>query len=50
MASELSKTAYKPRVSMLGSRKQLCINDEINKLDETKLNRKCNKLRKHAAC
>lgn len=41
VVNELRKTEYKPKLSVLGSREQLCVNTKINKLKSGLLNHAC---------
>jgi regulator of telomere elongation helicase 1 len=41
VVSELKKTDYKPKLSVLGSREQLCVNTKYNKLKSGSLNHAC---------
>lgn len=40
--SELRQTAYRPKMSILGSRDQLCVHEKISKLKGSSLNHACN--------
>ncbi|KAM3127657.1 hypothetical protein pb186bvf_020254 [Paramecium bursaria] len=50
VAKELKSTAYLPKFSMLGSRDQLCINDNANKFSGSLLNQECKRLVKSGTC
>ncbi len=42
VVSELKSTGYHPKMTILGSREQLCIHDKISKLKGSALNQACN--------
>ena len=47
---ELRSTAYRPRISVLGSRQQLCVHPEVSKLRGAAQNCACQKLVAAKAC
>jgi hypothetical protein len=47
---ELRSTAYRPRISVLGSRQQLCVHPEVSKLRGAAQNCACQKLVSAKAC
>lgn len=48
--SELKSTTYRPKVSVLGSRELLCVNEKISKLRGNLLNHACNSLTAQRKC
>jgi len=50
VVDELRDTAYRPRMSVLGSREQLCIHDKISKLKGAIINHACNSLNSRRGC
>ncbi len=50
VVDELRSTNYRPRMSVLGSREQLCIHDKISKLKGSVLNHSCNSLVSRRGC
>ena len=47
---ELKSTSYRPRMSVLGSREQLCVHDKISKLKSSALNHACNCITAQRSC
>jgi regulator of telomere elongation helicase 1 len=50
VVDELRSTAYRPRMSVLGSRDQLCVHDKISKLKGNLLNHACNAINARRGC
>lgn len=50
IVSELRATSYKPRMTVLGSREQLCVHERISKLRGAMLNHACNSLNTKRGC
>jgi regulator of telomere elongation helicase 1 len=50
VVEELKCTNYRPRMTVLGSRDQLCIHDKISKLKAGALNHACNTLNSQRGC
>ena len=48
--SELKRSGYTPRVSVLGSREQLCVNPSVSRLNEGAQTNECRRLCKSRAC
>lgn len=47
---ELRSTTYRPRMTVLGSRDQLCIHEKVSKLKNTLMNHACNSLNTKRKC
>lgn len=50
VVGELRKTSYKPRMTVVGSRDQLCVHDKISKLKGGALNHACQAATANRAC
>lgn len=50
VVDELRATNYRPRMTVLGSREQLCIHEKISKLKGAMINHACNALNTRRAC
>ena len=50
VVSELKSTTYLPRVTVLGSRDQLCVHEKISKFSSNILNHNCTNLTSKHAC
>ena len=50
VVSELKETSYKPRMTVMGSREQLCIHEKVSKLKKSVLNHACNSLNSKRSC
>jgi Rad3-related DNA helicase len=50
VVSELKETVYRPRMTVLGSREQLCIHEKVSKLRSSALNHACNSLNSKRGC
>jgi len=50
VVAELKSTAYRPRMSVLGSREQLCINSKYNMMKGSALNHACNAANAQRKC
>lgn len=50
VVSELKKTNFRPRIVHVASRSLLCINEDVNKLDNNMLIRRCHELKKGKSC
>jgi regulator of telomere elongation helicase 1 len=50
VVGELKSTSYKPRMTVLGSRDQLCVHEKISKLKGGALNHACNTANSQRAC
>lgn len=50
VVSELKSTAYVPRMTVLGSRDQLCVHEKVSKLSRNILNHNCTNLTSKHAC
>jgi len=50
IVQELRSTSYQPRMTVLGSREQLCIHEKVSKLKNGVINHACNSLNSKRAC
>lgn len=50
VVSELRETAYRPRMTVLGSREQLCVHEKVSKLKNGVINHACNSLNSKRGC
>lgn len=50
VVKELKNTVYKPTISILGSREQLCVNEEVKRLGGSLQNHACGELTKNRSC
>ncbi|KAJ1402048.1 hypothetical protein B484DRAFT_405534, partial [Ochromonadaceae sp. CCMP2298] len=50
VVGELRETSYKPRMTVLGSREQLCVHEKISKLKAGVINHACNSLNSKRGC
>jgi regulator of telomere elongation helicase 1 len=50
VVSELRETKYRPRMTVMGSREQLCVHEKISKLKSSVLNHACNSLNSKRGC
>ena len=50
VVSELKSTTYIPRMTVLGSRDQLCVHEKVSKLSRNILNHNCTNLTSKHAC
>lgn len=50
VVSELRETSYRPRMTVLGSREQLCVHEKVSKLKNGVINHACNSLNSKRGC
>lgn len=50
VVSELRETGYRPRMTVLGSREQLCVHEKVSKLKNGIINHACNSLNSKRGC
>lgn len=50
VVSELRETSYRPRMTVLGSREQLCVHEKVSKLKNGIINHACNTLNSKRGC
>lgn len=50
VVSELRETSYKPRMTVMGSREQLCVQEKVSKLKSSMMNHACNSLGAKRGC
>ncbi|CAN0523157.1 unnamed protein product, partial [Ectocarpus sp. 12 AP-2014] len=50
VANELKNTVYRPRLSLLGSRDQLCVHEEVSQMKGGAKNHACSALVKARRC
>lgn len=50
VVSELRETSYKPRMTVMGSREQLCVHEKVSKMKSSLMNHACNSLGAKRGC